>query len=207
MERQLTPRGRQRRDDLMAFATERFATNGYHPTSVAEIVDGLGVGKGVFYWYFSSKDELFREILRGAQRSLRAAQVAAIADESDPVRRIEFGIRASLSWSEANRHVYTLIQFASTDDRFAPMVSRGAEVAVRDATRQVADAIAAGAVRPAEPDIVAHAILGVTTQVAREFIHRQGRPASEVADATVAFVLDGLLAGSGEERLTAPRVG
>src|SRR3546814_263494 len=35
----------------MAFATSRFAEQGYHPTSVSEIVAGLGVGKGVFYWY------------------------------------------------------------------------------------------------------------------------------------------------------------
>jgi hypothetical protein len=34
----------------MSFAATRFALNGYHPTSVQEIVGGLGVGKGVFYW-------------------------------------------------------------------------------------------------------------------------------------------------------------
>ncbi|MBW3557793.1 MAG: TetR/AcrR family transcriptional regulator, partial [Actinobacteria bacterium] len=38
----------------MDFAAHRFADHGYHPTSVAEIVQGMGVGKGVFYWYFSS---------------------------------------------------------------------------------------------------------------------------------------------------------
>src|SRR3546814_19099987 len=35
----------------MAFATSRFAEQDYHPTSVSEIVAGLGVGSGVFYWY------------------------------------------------------------------------------------------------------------------------------------------------------------
>ena len=48
-ERKLTPRGRDRRQSLIAYATKRFAENGYHPTSVADIVDGVGVGKGVFY--------------------------------------------------------------------------------------------------------------------------------------------------------------
>ena len=65
--RQLTPRGKQRRHELMAYAATRFAEGGFHPTSVAEIVGGLGVGKGVFYWYFDSKDQLFIEILRDAQ--------------------------------------------------------------------------------------------------------------------------------------------
>jgi len=80
----------------MAFAALRFADNGYHPTSVAEIVQGMGVGKGVFYWYFSSKEELLSEILRDAHLQLRRTQQAAIADASDPVRRIELGILASL---------------------------------------------------------------------------------------------------------------
>src|SRR2546423_11904074 len=105
MNRRLTQRGRDRRRQLMEFATTRFAENGYHPTSVAEIVQGLGVGKGVFYWYFSSKEELFLEILRDAQRQLRRRQQLAIGEEPDPVKRIELGIRASIAWFDENRNV------------------------------------------------------------------------------------------------------
>ncbi|MGN6695445.1 MAG: TetR/AcrR family transcriptional regulator, partial [Aquihabitans sp.] len=71
MDRKLTQRGEERRKQLMAYATQRFAQNGFHPTSVAEITEGLGVGKGVFYWYFDSKEELLRAILADAQLDLR----------------------------------------------------------------------------------------------------------------------------------------
>ncbi|HEV7887024.1 MAG TPA: helix-turn-helix domain-containing protein, partial [Acidimicrobiales bacterium] len=74
MNRRLTSRGKERRRQLMDHATQLFADNGYHPTSVAEIVQGLGVGKGVFYWYFSSKEELLGEILRDAHLQLRRCQ-------------------------------------------------------------------------------------------------------------------------------------
>ena len=47
----------------MTEAARMFAERGYHPTSVSDIVESLGVGKGVFYWYFTSKDELFVDIL------------------------------------------------------------------------------------------------------------------------------------------------
>src|SRR2546427_130039 len=115
MNRRLTPRGRERRRQLMDYATARFAENGYHPTSVAEIVTGLGVGKGVFYWYFESKEELFVEILREAQQDLRRTQQQAIADIDDPVLRIERGIRASMRWSAEHREVNKLIQLAVTE--------------------------------------------------------------------------------------------
>ena len=42
--RKLTPRGRERRQQLLDFATKRFAEHGYHPTSVADIV-GRHAGK------------------------------------------------------------------------------------------------------------------------------------------------------------------
>ena len=84
-QRRLTPRGQERRNQLIAYATTLFATKGYHPSSVADIVEGVGVGKGVFYWYFASKEELFVEILREAQKDLRRRQQKAIADIEDPV--------------------------------------------------------------------------------------------------------------------------
>src|SRR5437660_12921447 len=86
MNRRLTPRARDRRSQLMDYAARRFAENGYHPTSVAEIVQGMGVGKGVFYWYFNSKEELLSEILRDAHRDLRRTQQQAMGDEQDAVR-------------------------------------------------------------------------------------------------------------------------
>jgi AcrR family transcriptional regulator len=193
MNRRLTPRGRERRRQLMDYAAERFATNGYHTTSVAEIVDGMGVGKGVFYWYFSSKEELFGEILREAQHDLRRRQHAAIADVADPVDRITVGIRASMEWLAEHRHLFTLSEVASSEERFRPMLKRGQDVAVADVARHVKDAIVAGRIVDADPLVVTHAILGVTNQLARTFVLHRGDPPSEVADAAVAFCLGGLV--------------
>ncbi|MHB8463667.1 MAG: TetR/AcrR family transcriptional regulator [Acidimicrobiales bacterium] len=192
MNRRLTARGRERRRQLMDYAALRFADNGYHPTSVAEIVTGLGVGKGVFYWYFSSKEELFIEILREAQLYIRKTQQAAMGDEQDAVKRITLGIRSSMEWLAAHRHLFTLTEFAASDERFRPMLRRGQEVAVADLARHVKDAIAAGQIADADPLIFTHAILGVTNGLARAFVHHRGVPAGEVADSAVAFCLGGL---------------
>ena len=179
----------------MAFAAKRFAEQGSHPTSVSEIVAGLGVGKGVFYWYFDSKEQLFLEILRDAQTDLRRKQQQAIADEQDPVRRIELGLRASLAWSEAHRDHNKLIQFAATESAFAGALHRGQDIAVADVVKHVKEAIAAGRVRDADPDMVAHAMVGVAGHLTRVFIYERGEPADAVADACVAFCLGGLLGG------------
>ena len=190
--RQLTPRGKERRHQLMAYAAARFAEGGFHPTSVAEIVSGLGVGKGVFYWYFDSKDQLFLEILKDAQQDLRRAQQHVIVDEPDPVRRIELGIRESMKWFAEHRDLVNLFQFAATEERFAPVLRRGQDVALADAVKHVKDGIVAGEIRDGEPEVLAHAILGVISHLVRELIHVRGESPEEVADAAVAFCLGGL---------------
>ncbi len=176
----------------MAYAVERFAGQGYHTTSVAEIVEGVGVGKGVFYWYFESKEALLRQILRDAQTDLRRRQQAAIADETDPLRRIELGIRASMAWSAEHRDLIKLVQFAETEERFAEALHRGEEIAVADAVRHLKDAIVEGQIPDQDPEVLAHAVLGVTGKLARTYVHERSEATTEVADAAVAFCLGGL---------------
>ena len=176
----------------MEYAAARFAEGGYHPTSVAEIVQGLGVGKGVFYWYFDSKEELFLEILKEAQTGMRRAQRVAYGEEPDPIRRIELGIRASLQWLEEHRHMLPLFQFAATEEQFAPAMRRGQEVAVADVVRHIKDGIVEGTIRDVDPEILAHGVLGVTNQLSRIYLHGRRDDLEEIADAAVAFCLTGL---------------
>ena len=207
MARRLTARGQRRRQELLDYAARQFASQGYHPTSVTDIVDGLGVGKGVFYWYFASKEELLRQIVSDAQRDLRRLQRQAIADEPDPVRRIEAGIRVSVAWLDANRHLFVLLEFARTEERFAPLIRQGEEQAVADALPHVKAGIAAGMIRREDALVLAHAILGVADRLARVLVLEQGRSAEEAGDAAVAFCLEGILSPAAAQRRLGRGVG
>lgn len=191
MSRRLTPRGAERRRALLDTAARHFATDGYHPTSVAAIVDDLGVGKGVFYWYFDSKDELLRQILLDAQREMRLAQREAIAGEHDPGRRIEQGIRSSIRWLSDHRHLFALMEFARTEERFAPMIRQSERRTVADALPHVSAGITAGLLRREDPVVLTTAILGVTSHLARVLVLEQGEEADRVAAAAIAFCREG----------------
>ena len=192
MERRLTQRGKQRRIELLTCAVRLFSEQGFHSTSVSDIVDTLGVGKGVFYWYFPSKDDLFIEILRSANRDLRRRQQAAIGEEPDPIRRIELGIRATMQWFHEHRSSFTLIQFARTDDRFSEVLSQNQAVAIADAVRHIKDGIVDGVITDQVPDVLAEAVVGVTERLARTYLLERDDPVTEVADAAVTFCLRGL---------------
>lgn len=195
MPRKLTPRGRERRAQLIAYATARFAADGYHPTSVADIVDGLGVGKGVFYWYFSSKEELLVEILRTAQRDLRRTQLRAIEGQTDPVHRLELGIRAGVLWMAAHNDQRRLFEFARMDATFADAVLAGQRVLVGDAVSHLEQAIGDARIPDRDPEALGWGIIGVTNVMTRVYIDGRGEDPDVVADLVVDFCMDGIRGG------------
>ncbi len=196
MERRLTPKGARRRRELMDFAARTFARDGYHTTSVTAIVAGLGVGKGVFYWYFESKEALLREILLDALASMRLAQRDAIAGEPDPARRIEQGIRASLRWLSEHRHLFALMELARSEACFAPIVRQWEDQTVADALPHVSAGITAGLLRGEDPVVLTTAILGVTSHLARVFVLERGEDPEAIAAAAIAFCREGYVAPS-----------
>ena len=194
MQRKLTSRGRERRQQILDESARLFAERGYHPPSVAEIVESLGVGKGVFYWYFESKEDLFLEILASSSQDLRRLQQAAIGDEPDPLRRIEVGIRASLQWFRDNRHLFNLSQFAATEERFAAILRQNDAVAIDDITRHLKEAMADGSIPDQDPTMLAHALVGATRHLARTYLYHGDDPVELVAEVAVRFVMGGLTA-------------
>ena len=192
MRSRLTQRGRDRREQLIACAARLFAERGYHPTSVSDIVEELGVGKGVFYWYFSSKEELLAELLKASNHDLRKRQQLAIGEEPEPVRRIELGIRASLEWFHEHRDYFAIIQFAATDETFAPVLHRNREIAIADTIRHLNDGIVEGRIADQDPEMLAHAIHGVVSELTRVYLIEGSESVDRVNDLAVSFCLSGL---------------
>lgn len=191
MARRLTPRGEERRAQLLEVATARFAERGYQATSIADIVDAMEVGKGVFYWYFQSKEELFGYILTAGMTDLRRTQLAAVSNSDDPLVRIPDAIRAAVRWAGHHQRLASMFEFAHRDATFGPLAHRLREVLIDDAVAELNAAIKAGALPPGNADAQARAMLAVTDALAVQG-RRRGRSVDEVADDVIAFCLDGL---------------
>lgn len=64
-------KGEATRARLLASAEELFAAQGYHGTTVSQIVTGAGLTQASFYLYFPSKEELMNELLRRFEDRIR----------------------------------------------------------------------------------------------------------------------------------------
>ncbi|MQB00966.1 MAG: TetR family transcriptional regulator [Actinobacteria bacterium] len=195
--RKLTRRGSKRRKQLIDAALRQFAYAGYHGTTVGDICDELGVGKGVFYWYFDSKDELFAELLKKTLYELRRAQEVAIDRVKDPVERIDQGIRASIRFFRENPGYVQVIRTAARYEQFAAALAHGQEVVVADTALHIKAGMSEGRLRHGDPELMAHGILGALFHFVETYFGIDGdvshdRP--ELEDEAAAFCLRGLLA-------------
>ena len=186
-----TAKGRARRKALLEAAAEIFARKGYHSTTISEIVRTQKVSKGIFYWYFSSKEELFGEILREAISGLRRAQAAAIEGIDDPLERIAAAIEASLAYIRLNMPMFAVFEEALGTETFGRIVKQGHKKLIGDTVAQLEEGMRRGTVRRGDAEMMAHAIFGTMSYVARFILPFSPQPDHAIAE-TVRFCVAGI---------------
>jgi AcrR family transcriptional regulator len=77
-------RRKARRREIVAAARRCFARDGFHQTSMPDIVAEAGISAGAFYRYFSSKEELVGEIAREAFGGLGGVVGSLLAHNPAP---------------------------------------------------------------------------------------------------------------------------
>eukprot|EP01041_Mallomonas_annulata_P030324 gene30324-52438_t len=116
----LTPRGARTRARLLAAARSLFEENGYVATGVNEISAAAGVAYGTFYVYFSSKEDVFGEVLGDLHREVRAIAAAEPHCGSDPASLIERANRGFFrAYQQTKGMQWVLAQATSMNPRQA----------------------------------------------------------------------------------------
>jgi AcrR family transcriptional regulator len=91
-------------------AVNIFGKKGYHRTTIDEIVIHSGVGKGTFYRYFKSKDELLSKLIKGSFKRISYDINRILSDETGIFLQIENIVKTWLEFIEKNHVVYRIIR-------------------------------------------------------------------------------------------------
>ncbi|MCB0979320.1 MAG: TetR/AcrR family transcriptional regulator [Ilumatobacteraceae bacterium] len=167
-----TEHGIERKQQLVAAAEALFTERGYSATRISDICARAGVAKGLFYWYFPTKESLFAELVRSMRQSLRRAQAAAMDATADPVTRIRQGSEASVRFMAEHQSYFALLDVERADDAIAGVLQEGSDVYAADVHRLVRDAQEAGLVPDGEPAFYTAGILGAVSSFSHA--HRRG---------------------------------
>lgn len=164
----------ERREQLLRTAVPVFAEHGYHATSMNDVAEAAGVTKPVLYQHFSSKRELFIELLADIGAELRDTIAKATADAEGPRQQIENGFRAYFSYVGSSTDSFKVLfgSGARRDPEFASF-ARSVESSIAEA---IAELIVVEGEPVAQRLLLAHSIVGMTESASRYWLAHDREP-------------------------------
>ena len=191
--RQLSEQGRERKEQLVEAAMALFSERGYAATRIRDICERAGVAKGLFYWYFPTKHDLFAELVRTMRRQLRRAQAAAMDADADALTRLHQGTVASVVFMAEHAAYFALVDVERGDPAIADTLREGSRVYLDDVRALVREAQRDGSIVDADPELLALGVLGAVSSYSNAW--RAGRidaSPAELAEFVGAWVLRAL---------------
>jgi AcrR family transcriptional regulator len=210
----LTKRGRprneemlaQRREDILVFATQMFSQYGYQRTDVQLIADGLGLGKGTIYRYFSTKEELFLCTVDRGMAGLNAHIMRSASGENDPIRRIAMALKGFLGYFDENPQLVELLiqERAEFRDRENPTFKYHREKNIGPWHELLEQLMDQGRVRRMAPELITQVMSdAMYGKIFTTYFNSKRRSFESQIDEVLAVVFGGILADSERHNLNA----
>jgi len=198
------------RDKILDCAEQLFARRGFAGIGLAEVADGVGLGKSSLFHHFASKAELYAAVVARILDRVEQRLMRALAAGGAPVERLDRWIDAIVDlFAEHRTHARLLLRSLFEDDELTGELP--GERQANDTIHRIAAAGAAllkegmeaGAFRPASVGHTLQTLIGATVyhfasgEMGDEMIGRPVFSATEVRrrkDEVKALFHRGLLA-------------
>jgi AcrR family transcriptional regulator len=198
------------RDKILDCAEQLFARRGFAGIGLAEVADGVGLGKSSLFHHFASKAELYAAVVARILDRVEQRLMRALAAGGSPVERLDRWIDAIVDlFAEYRTHARLLLRSLLEDDELTGELP--GERQANDTIHRIAAAGAAllkegmeaGAFRPASVGHTLQTLIGATVyhfasgEMGDEMIGRPIFSATEVRrrkDEVKALFHRGLLA-------------
>jgi AcrR family transcriptional regulator len=190
-------RGEETRSKILAAAAAGFAEQGYDATGVAEICRRAEVSKGAFYHHFSSKQDLFLELLERWLTVLDEQLKQVRADDAGvPEQLLEMTGMIRHVFQAAEHQLPIFLEF---------WIKAAHDPAVWEATiapyrryqaffaNMIACGVAEGSLRPVDPGTVARVIVSLAVGlVVQGLLDTEGADWGCVAEEGIRMLLQGI---------------
>lgn len=110
LRRPATARGEATRRKILLAAEHEFGSNGFFRASISGITQRAGVAQGTFYIYFSSKEDIIRELVRHMGRELRRMLSHSIEPGLPRLQAERQGLSAFMRFVSEHDNLYRVVQ-------------------------------------------------------------------------------------------------
>jgi AcrR family transcriptional regulator len=189
-----------KRTELVEIAGRQFKNNGFRATTLAEIGHKAGLDRATVYYYFGSKEELFRECLRvGVDDNITECE-RIFGDETLTSAEKLRGVINQLmrAYDENYPHMYVYIQeemsrIAGEKSAWAQQIISQTRKFERIVLGLISDMISRGEMRSDIPvSIAANAVFGMLNWTHRWYRPGGAHSASEVSGGFCEIFFDGM---------------
>jgi TetR/AcrR family transcriptional regulator, cholesterol catabolism regulator len=191
-----------KRAELVVIAGRQFKANGFKATTLAEIGHKAGLDRATVYYYFGSKEELFRECVRLGVDANMAECELIFADKARPARERLRAIIHELmaAYDHYYPHMYVYIQeemsrITSEKSTWAQRMVSQTRTFERIVLSLVSEMIESGELRSDIPvSVAANAIFGMLNWTHRWYQPGGPHPADQISAAFFDIFFDGMKA-------------
>lgn len=186
-----TKRGQARRAAILEAAETVIGSRGFSTASIAEITRQAGTALGTFYIYFSSKEEIFRELVAEMGVATRKAVGQAIAEAPDRLSAERTGLEAFLRFVAARPTLYRIVEEARFVD---PDAYQSYFTSFGDAYAQgLREAAAKGEVSAGDAEVRAWALMGMAKALGDRYVLWNDAPEIDhIVEEAYALICNGL---------------
>jgi AcrR family transcriptional regulator len=137
-----------RRNEILDTAQALFYREGYDRTTIAQLIDAVGVAKGTFYHYFSSKEQLLDELIdRGYRQLAPVLEHIGEQEHRGAVERLNEVFAISTQWKADNRDLIIEMTRVLFRDENIRLRRKNDEKAVREFSPIISRIVSQGVAR------------------------------------------------------------
>lgn len=163
-----TERGNRTRAKLIEAAETVFADYGYSDASIVRITEQAGVAQGTYYVYFSSKLQIFEEVIEDLNRRVRHAMAEASAGATSRLESERAGFRAFFAFTAAHPALYRIVREA---EFVSPRALRMHYTRIVEGYIEgLTEARDAGEVGDIDPTVAAWALMGIGEMIGMRWV-------------------------------------
>jgi len=184
-----------KREAVLRTAAQVFNEKGFHAASLDEVAERLHVTRPTLYYYFKSKDEILFECVRLGLERLRHA----IADtERSGGSALQKLVSCMHAYAQVVTQDFGMCLVRVGEEPLMPESRERLRALKADIDREfrrlIADGVAEGALVAPDPRLSAFTVAGAISWIARWYRSDGPLAAQDVAEQTIALLLNGLLA-------------